>query len=57
MDKANQVLQVTRDKKSGKIENIKFFKEFYDSGFDEQGRHLKSLLEIHDSKPSNGPTD
>ena len=61
----DQVLQTTRDK-TGKFTRIEFFKGFYEADFDEQGRHLKGLLEIHentrslkayDSKPSNEPTD
>jgi hypothetical protein len=55
----NQVLETIKDK-TGKFTRIEFFKGFYEADFDEQGRHLKSLLEIHernDSKPGNEPTD
>lgn len=55
----DQILETIKDKE-GKFTRIEFFKGFYESDFDDQGRHLRSLLEIHerdDSEPSSKPTD
>jgi len=65
----SQVIQVTRDSRTGRISNVTFFKEFYDADIEMQLSHLKNLREIaevcpgdikvieDDSKPSNEPTD
>jgi len=47
----DQVVQMTRNRSTGQIEDIKFFKEFYDSDLDMQLHHLKHLLEIAEVAP------
>jgi len=65
----SQVIQVTRNKDTSRIEDIKFFKEFYEADSHLQIHHLKNLLEIvevapgmitvidHDSESSDKPAD
>jgi len=42
---------MTRDQKTGRIEDIKFFKAFYDADLEEQQSYLRHLLEVSESKP------
>ena len=65
----SQVIQVTRDRESGRITKLEVFKEFYDGDLNMQLHHLKNLLEIsevapglikvieNDSESSDKPTD
>ena len=68
----NQVLQVTRNGKTGRITKLEFFKEFYNVALSIQLLHLKNLLEVvevavvdpglikvveNDSESSDEPTD
>ncbi len=41
----NRLIQATRDQKTGHIDKLEFFQDFFDVDLSEQLAHLKNLLE------------